>query len=124
MFADSLKMLALERVRGKFFTRAWGKFLPLFAQLPFILFITDSLRFHQRSGIDSGSDINSINGISQRRFTDFGQGRLLHLLGTLGDFSCAYVLCRLPEKFHKVLDKWVSLQINLFRNGIPIKNEF
>lgn len=24
---DSLKMLALERVRGKFFTRAWGKFL-------------------------------------------------------------------------------------------------
>lgn len=23
--ADSLKMLALERVRGKFFTRAWGK---------------------------------------------------------------------------------------------------
>lgn len=25
LFADSLKMLALERVRGKFFTRAWGK---------------------------------------------------------------------------------------------------
>lgn len=24
-FLDSLKMLALERVRGKFFTRAWGK---------------------------------------------------------------------------------------------------
>ena len=24
-FKDSLKMLALERVRGKFFTRAWGK---------------------------------------------------------------------------------------------------
>lgn len=26
-FADSLKMLALERVRGKFFTRAWGEFI-------------------------------------------------------------------------------------------------
>lgn len=30
IFADSLKMLALERVRGKFFTRAWGKLGPFF----------------------------------------------------------------------------------------------
>lgn len=28
--ADSLKMLALERVRGKFFTRAWGEYWNLF----------------------------------------------------------------------------------------------
>lgn len=32
IFADSLKMLALERVRGKFFTRAWGKLNPFFVK--------------------------------------------------------------------------------------------
>lgn len=30
---DSLKMLALERVRGKFFTRAWGEFLKRFSTI-------------------------------------------------------------------------------------------
>lgn len=44
--ADSLKMLALERVRGKFFTRAWGEFSMSFDATPRGAFITLMRKLH------------------------------------------------------------------------------
>lgn len=120
--ADSLKMLALERVRGKFFTRAWGEFTRCcFSMDPsrdaffWKMLIKILRRFYQGSWINSGSNIDPVDGISQRCFADIGQGRLLHLLGLDSHLSCADVLHRLSEERHETLGwKWVSrLKFNI-----------
>jgi hypothetical protein len=109
---DSLKMLALERVRGKFFTRAWGEFL----KLPTSLLTAHGpiqilLRFYQGSWINSGSNIDPVDGISQRRFTDLGKGRILHLLGLDSNIGRSNVFRRVSEEFPKIFGKWVSWKL-------------
>lgn len=60
------------------------------------------LRFYQGSWINSGSNINPVDGISQRCFADVGQGGLLYLLGTDSHLGGVDVLHRIPEELFEV----------------------
>jgi hypothetical protein len=66
--SDSLKMLALERIRGKFFTRAWGyikgaESIPVLISIPLTGFLNDASLTHGKAGYYICSALVAISGV-------------------------------------------------------------
>ncbi|KAG5674643.1 hypothetical protein PVAND_004597 [Polypedilum vanderplanki] len=64
----SLKMLALERIRGKFFTRAWGyikgaESIPILISIPLTGFLNDASLTHGKAGYYICSALVAISGV-------------------------------------------------------------